>query len=399
MLSHVTNRETIISSLCFLFEKDPAGFKAWMSRILPRVQKFTEEARVTVLAVAFALSPEQTWDLVWSQLVNDEELAKKVLLSVASNLEFEARKHPLQLSATQYCTLADLLYSLFPPHAEAERMHGAVTPRQAIADYRRKVADALTASTDPEAGEALLRLAAKFENERIVFMWRYRDHLNTRRRTHWEPPSPNELNKVLAHSESRFLSTDADLFDVILESLERFETYYTNKELPAFERLWRWSKNGNKRTNFQPKDEEDLSDELARWFRDDLQTQGVIVGREVQIEKRQKTDVWIKAVPGDDCGPTDPLTVVVEVKGCWNPHVLDDIEDQLVQKYLLPHGLRYGLYVVGWFVCDAWQSPRNNLTSATLKDGKSELRELAKATVDRHPAVTLGGILLDCRYR
>jgi len=276
VLTHVTNRETIISSLCFLLEVDPLAFEAWMSRILPRVQKLTEEARITVLAVAFALAPEQTWDLVWPQITNDEELAKKVMLSVASNLEFEARKHPLQLKPTQYGNLVDLIYSLFPPDAKVERMDGFVTPRQAVADYRRKVSDALTACTDPEASEALLRLAAKFEDEKIVFMWRYRDHLNTRRRTHWKPPSPNELNKLLARSESRFLSTDTDLFDVVLESLQRFETYYANQELPAFERLWRWSKQGNKRTNFQPKDEEDLSDELARWFRDDLQSRGVI---------------------------------------------------------------------------------------------------------------------------
>jgi len=68
-------------------------------------------------------------------------------------------------------------------------------------------------------------------------------------------------------------------------------------------------------------------------------------------------------------------------------------------EILLPHRLRYGLYVVGWFVCDVWQSPRNSLESSTLEDGKAELQELAKATVDRHPDVTLAGILLDCRYR
>jgi|GEM_PF-5849247 len=83
---------------------------------------------------------------------------------------------------------------------------------------------------------------------------------------------------------------------LFLESLDRFEAYYTRHELPAFERLWRWSKNGNKRIDFKPRDEEDFSDELARWLRDDLQSRGVIVGREVQIERRQKTDVWVNAV-------------------------------------------------------------------------------------------------------
>jgi hypothetical protein len=305
----------------------------------------------------------------------------------------------LRLSAEQFGVLADLLYSLFPPDEAVERMGGTVTPRQAVADYRRKVSDALTASSDPAAGEALLRLAAKFANEKIVFMWRYRDHLNTRRRTQWKPPSPSELNKILLRSETRFLSTDADLFDVVLESLHRFEAYYTRQELPAFERLWRWSKTGNKRTSFEPKDEEDLSDELARWFRDDLQSRGVVVGREVQIERRQKTDVWVKAVPANASGPTDPLTVVVEVKGCWNPSVCDDIEDQLVQKYLLPHGLKCGLYVVGWFVCTDWKSPRNKLKSTTLEDARTELQELGRLSGSRHPDLAIVGLLLDCRYR
>jgi hypothetical protein len=399
VLSRITNRETVISSLCFLREKDSLAFNAWMSRILQRVHKFTEEARATVLAVAFALAPEQTWDLAWPQIIGNGELATKVMLSVASNLEFEARKHPLQLSADQFGMLADLLYSLFPPDPEVEQMGGPVTPRQAVADYRRKVGDALTASSDPAAGEALLRLAAKFANEKIVFMWRYRDHLNTRRRTQWKPPSPNELNEILSRSEARFLSTEADLFDVVLESLHRFEAYYTRQELPAFERLWRWTKKGNKRTNFKPKDEEDFSDELARWLRDDLQSRGVIVGREVQIERRQKTDLWVNAVPAKEGGPADPLTVVVEVKGCWNSHVCKDIEDQLVQKYLQPHGLKYGLYVVGWFVCNDWKSPRNNLKSETLEDARTELQELGEATGNRHPDLTIAGLLLDCRYR
>jgi len=399
VLSHVTSRETVISSLGFLAEKDAAAFNVWMLRVLPHVQKFSEDAKVSVLAVAFALGPEATWDLVWPRITSDNELAKKVLLLVASTLDFEARKHPLHLSARQYGVLSELLYSLFPPDAEAERMDGVVTPRQAVGDYRRKICDALTASTDSAAGDALLGLATKFPDEKIVFMWRYRDHLNTRRRTQWRPPLPSELNKILFRSEARFLSTDADLFNVLLESLGRFEAYYSRKELPAFERLWRWSKKGNKRTDFRPKDEEDFSDELARWLRDDLESRGIIVGREVQVERRQKTDVWVKAIPADKNVPADPLTVVVEVKGCWNPRVSDDIEDQLVQKYLLAHGLKCGLYVVGWFVCDYWKPARNNLKSSTLEDGKAELQELGEAAVKRHPELAVAGLLVDCRYR
>ena len=398
-LSNSINEATLISSLCFLFEHDARAFSRWMSCILPRLGRVTEQTRLVVLAIAFALSPAEMWDLAWPQITSTAELAKKVLLSVASNLEFETRKHPPQLSAEKFGILGELLYSLFPPNAEVERLDGAVTPRQALADYRRKVMDALAASSERAAGDVLLHLATKFPIWEVEFMWRYRDHLNTRRRTLWEPPPPNELNKILSRPETRFLSTDADLFAVALESLERFETYYTRQELPAVERLWRWSKAGNRRTNFEPKDEEDFSDELARWLRDDLQLRGIIVGREVQIERRQKTDVLIKAISANADSRADPLTIVVEVKGCWNPGVRDDIEGQLVQKYLLPHSLKRGIYVAGWFVCDDWKSPRNSLNSSTLEDARTELRELGEDTTKRHPDLTIAGLLLDCRHR
>jgi hypothetical protein len=106
VLSRVTNRETVISSLCFLLEKDPPAFKAWMSRVLPHVHKFTEEARVTVLAVAFALAPEQTWDLAWPQIIGNEELATKVMLAVASNLELRpASTHCGSAQNNSVCSL------------------------------------------------------------------------------------------------------------------------------------------------------------------------------------------------------------------------------------------------------------------------------------------------------
>ncbi len=397
-IAHVCNRATLISSLSFLLERDSVAFHKWMWRILPRAHRLTEDARVTLLAIAFALSPADLWDVAWPQISGDADRARKVLLSVASTLDFEARKRKPRLTAQQLSSLAELLYSLFPPDEKLERHGGVVTPRQAVGDYRRGVMDAVTASTDHFAGEALLTLAKKFPDWEIEFMWRYRDHLRTRRRVLWAPPSPEEMLQLMECADARFASTDEDLFQVVLESLNRFERYYTRQELPAVERLWRWEKKGNRRVNHQPKEEEDLSDELARWLRDDLQSRGIIVGREVQIERKQKTDVLVKAIAAV-ASDTSVLTVVVEVKGCWNPSVCEDVEEQLVKQYLLPHELKYGIYIVGWFVCDVWHAARNSLTSDSIDAARDEVRALATQTAGKHPGVKLAGVALDCRYR
>ncbi len=397
-MSHWTNEKTLVSSLCFLFEVDPSAFHKWMHAVLPRNRGLAEETRVTVLAIAHAIAPSETWEYVWPTISEEQHLGSKVLLKVASELEFEGCKKNLDLDPQKLGLLAELLHTAFPPNPDAEHMDGFVTPRQAVADYRRKVADALTASPSTQAGDALLALAQKFPDRAIEFMWRHRDQLKTRRRTLWQPPSPADLSEIIARSEARLVSTELDLFEVVRESLMRFEDYYVRKELPAVRRLW---ENDIKVADkIKPKDEENLSDEIARWLRDDLGARGVIVGREVQIERQMKTDVLVKVRTLEKSETAhDTLTVVVEVKGCWNRGLKSDAEEQLVQKYLLPHGWTYGLYIVGWFVCDAWHDVRKYLVSDTVENAREEVRQLAEEVMKRHPELTVAGLLLDCRYR
>ncbi len=412
-LSHKTKRETLISSLSALFEQDAPAFLSWMKKILPRVGRFDPESRAVVVAIAHALMPRETWSLVWPLLDADHGFAKNVLFLVASQLEFEARRRPIDLDPDKLGDLAALLYVIFPPDSNIERLGGVVTPRQAVADYRRKICDVLTASTDTRAGVALLRLSQRFPEYKIEFMYRHRDHLKTRRRTLWNPPTPPEVSAMIADSRKRVVSNERDLFEVVVESLQRFEEYYTRTELPAVERLWQRAdtekkarsqgarKKAAKTTkSFKPKDEQTFSDELARWLRDDLKPKGVVIGREVQIERTQKTDVLVKAIAKSGAAESgDEFVVVVEVKGCWNRHVQEDIENQLVQKYLLPHNWAFGIYVVGWFVCAAWTDPKNFLKSQNVEDARHEVEELGTRVSTDFPGLSVSGILIDCRCR
>jgi hypothetical protein len=205
------------------------------------------------------------------------------------------------------------------------------------------------------------------------------------------------VKKMLQQPTARWIDNEDDLLDLVLESLERFQKSLTGQSLPAVETLWRWDGAGQSRSNFQPKDEEALSDDVARWLRADLGTNaGVVVNREVQPRRGNRTDVIVEAVRSGVSPDSDKCVIVIEVKGCWHPEVKTAIESQLVDDYLRPNGWRCGIYLVGWFVCDRWKIPKNRLAGKNLADAKMELKGYAKATMQNAQYVRVESFLLDC---
>jgi hypothetical protein len=70
-----------------------------------------------------------------------------------------------------------------------------------------------------------------------------------------------------------------------------------------------------------------------------------------------------------------PSSVVIETKGCWHRELDDAMQTQLAERYLHESGCTYGLYLVGWFICEQWdasdsrkwQSPQVTLAEARDK--------------------------------
>jgi hypothetical protein len=134
-------------------------------------------------------------------------------------------------------------------------------------------------------------------------------------------------------------------------------------------------------------------------LRDDLNQRGIVIGREVQPRRGQRTDIYVEAVAR---GVSDPslqtVTVVIEVKGCWNAEVQTAVDSQLVGDYLRANGLTHGVYLVGWFVCDIWKTPRNKLVSGTLDLARQEVGQLVSAYDGKATPERVNGIVLDYRY-
>jgi hypothetical protein len=67
-----------------------------------------------------------------------------------------------------------------------------------------------------------------------------------------------------------------------------------------------------------------------------------------------RTDILVTATPNERSAAVDPINVVIEAKGCWNRALKTAMKDQLKEQYLIDERHRCGLYLIGWFKCDAW---------------------------------------------
>ena len=276
---------------------------------------------------------------------------------------------------------------------------GTVTSEMSARRIRDSIPSMLAAQATETACRELLRLAIALPDQSTGLRWTYRNALTNVRRNLWLPPAPDEVKRVLAHPCARLLRSEEDLLELVLESLARLQVHLTGRALPAVEDLWRWEGSGNSRTNFRPKDEESLSDYVARWLTDDIgPTSGVVVGREVQPRRGLRTDVIVETAPPGIGGGFEQLTVVIEVKGCWHAEVRTALRTQLADDYLRPHGLRCGIYLVGWFLCTRWEKAANKLASTDIAEARAELNALAADLGDSANDLRIVPLLLDCIF-
>jgi hypothetical protein len=187
-------------------------------------------------------------------------------------------------------------------------------------------------------------------------------------------------------ADKRFVETPEQLVEAIFASLGRFQVSL-HDELPAAKFLWNELKGA-----FQPKDEQDLSDYIAKHLGQDLRGRGIIVNREVQIRRGtgggggQRTDIHVDAiVPGAAPGSYERAYVIIEVKGNWNPDLSTAMETQLRDRYLKDNSCKNGIYLVGWYSCPKWSDAdqrRKRCPAISLDDaGRVFSEQAAKVSV------------------
>jgi len=79
------------------------------------------------------------------------------------------------------------------------------------------------------------------------------------------------------------------------------------------------------------------------------------------------------------------MKVTIETKGCWHRDLDTAMESQLIGQYLSTNDCRHGIYLIGWFVCDAWSDHKNQRIPTTdLSKAKHQFRQQAKTLSEKN---------------
>lgn len=343
-----------------------------------------DKALIAAKALLF-YTPNSEWPFIWEKINSDTDFGKKLMLGVASSYEHTEVLFPNNLSEIQLSELYIWLSMNFPHHEDPQ--HDGVfseTARDQMVHLRDGTLNILVSRGNAQSCEAV-----ELINENLPQLDWLATSLERARKIYaeksWVPPSPQNIIELVKNHNKRLVENGEHLLEVVIEGLQRIQTKLQG-ETPLAPFLW-------DQVVKKPKYENDISDFLVSQLRDELFHRGIIINREVEIrsgrsgEEGERTDIHIDAI--SSFNSHDVVSVIVEVKGCWNRELLTAMESQLVGKYLKDNVCRYGIYLVGWFNCPQWNEKdwrRKDAFQHDLEDIKrefdSQARHLSKSGIE-----------------
>ena len=306
------------------------------------------EKSVAAARVLLTKAKDAGWSVIWPIFQQDPVFGKEVVSAI----------DPYRGENPTWCSLKeDHLADLFIwlarqfSHSTDPSLGGAhwVGPNDRARGLRDGVLNVLKLKGTFDACEALRRVRRELP-QLDWLKWVQADAELQARRESWIPPQPRHLLSIFRDHEKRLVQSGEHLLQVIKESLERLEPRL-HGETPSVQFLWIPTGRGKSK----PRDESDLSDFLKLHLEEDLKARGIIVNREVQIHKKEKTDIHVDTfVRSIDGQIIECVSVIIEVKGSWHQELDTAMQTQLKEQYLTNNHCQHGLYLVGWFNCDQW---------------------------------------------
>jgi len=308
-----------------------------------------ERARALVaIRILISHTKDSGWDVVWPAIQQDPVFGREVIESVA----YHSRDNLIPEQALDEGELADFFIWLARqyPYSQDPKHEGDhfLSPRGRAASIKDAVLKHLNNRGTFRACDALRRIAQELP-ELDWLKWTIQEaELNARRKT-WIPPEPRHILSLVTDKQFHLVQNGDELLEVLIESLRRLEAKLGG-ETPSSRDIWDRAEN-----KYHPIGENDFSDYIKRFLDEDLKGKGVIVNREVQIHRGERTDIHVDAISQALNGKSyDTITTIIEVKGCWHTELFKAMETQLVGKYLKDSHCQHGLYLVGWFNCENW---------------------------------------------
>jgi hypothetical protein len=332
-----------------------------------------DESQRTRAVVAGAALLRFAADAGWtacSRLLNgDEATARQFIQWLAGTWSNRQENESLIRADLSEAHVADLYIQcgrLFPYRPPRTGGH-FVSPEDTIEEFKRAILRNLEQRGTEEAIRQLKRISDTFPE----MDWLFLSVLSAQKASatrNWLALEPGDF-LTFVHEHNKGLVRNADeLLEAVIASLQDLEAHL-HGSTDAVQRLWNeFLENGKPVSH--PKEEQALSGYVKDHLEHVLATRGVIAAREVQVRSRGKTDVYVSAAvkaPGED--EYSNVTVVIEVKGCWNKCLWVAMKSQLVQKYLDQKSRRHGLYLVGWYDSNSWadSSPKRAAALRLMK--------------------------------
>lgn len=337
------------------------------------------------------------WVTFWDELLRDDDRAREVLLKFADRVDRHKWAFYSRLESGQLAEVYIALSKLFP-NEEDPVPEGAISSRHDVADLRDGIVQFLIAEGSDDSVAALEKMSRATPNRR----WMAQAILDARRVKQDLQSSillPRELYGLVNDPQKRIVNNENDLLSVIVESLERLQNGL-HGETPVAPFMWNELGGGLLR----PKNEEQLSDYVKIHLEKDLTPRhGIVLNREVQIRPKsstggQRTDIHVDACVAER-DTYNIIRVIIETKGCWNPDLKTSMKEQLAERYLANNASCAGLYLVGYFGSDRWDTEdwrHSRCGTQTLEDLRGELASQAEQLSEAGYAVK--SFVLDVSY-
>ncbi|AIQ12610.1 NACHT domain-containing protein [Paenibacillus durus] len=317
-------------------------------------EQFKKNAEMA--AIALCNNSINGWEWIWQY--KDIHFFKEIILRIS-----DEGKAKLILNSMSESFLSDLYTWLelhFPhredPGHEDKEMAHFISPREEIAELRDNVLRLLINRGSEQSREAVQRIVNEFP--RLTWLkWSLIEAQNATRRNKWIPPRAKDIILLADNKQKRLVQSGNELLVIILDALKKIQKRLHGTTPEVF-LLW----NNIDKNKCRPRTENEFSDYIKVRLEDEIKGQGIILNREVEIqrtlgsERGERTDIQVDAILPRDSGQYDKLTVIIEVKANWHSELFEAMKMQLADRYLREGKTSYGLFLVGWFASEKWDS-------------------------------------------
>jgi len=375
--------------------------RAELGKPIPK-EGIQHERIIAIAESLLANCPNEGFDFVWPVIESDTKFGLEIFEKFVRLYRHDkVGTFAKSLNERQVAKLYIWLVKQYP-YEEDPQYQGAhaVGFRESVAHFRNSLLEHLKNRGTLESLQEIHQIAREMPHLGWLKWTILEAEKNTRAKT-WRPLTPEQIIRLAQDSQRTFVEDGRQLLEVICESLDRLEKKL-HDELPAVNDLWD-NRGKSRQPAWFPKDEGYLSDYITRHLKDDLSLQrGIIVNREVQIQRGQETDIHIDAVNPSMSGGVDIIRAIIEVKGCWNQELETAMETQLVGKYLQENQCPNGLYLVGWFMCDKWNDEdyrKKRTPKYSIEEARKHFAEQAETIAEYEdiPNLSLRAFILDAR--